>query len=59
VAWRVTLLERQQLDGLWLTGATFTAESGRFALVGSAMSAERVPEYLARLALAGGSRGTP
>jgi hypothetical protein len=47
---RVEALAREQLDGLWLTGATFTAESGRFALAGSASSPERVPEYLARLA---------
>jgi hypothetical protein len=47
---RVEALAREQLDGLWLTGATFTAESGRFSLAGSAVSAQRVPEYLARLA---------
>ena len=47
---RVEALAREQLDGLWLTGATFTAESGRFALAGSASSPKRVPEYLARLA---------
>jgi hypothetical protein len=47
---RVEALARAQLDGLWLTGATFTAESGRFALAGSALTGERVPEYLARLA---------
>ncbi len=49
-ATRVEALAREQLDGLWLNGATFTAESGRFALTGSALNAELVPLYLARLA---------
>ncbi len=47
---RVEALAREQLDGLWLKGAIFTAESGRFALNGSASNAELVPIYLARLA---------
>lgn len=47
---RLEALARQQLDGLWLTGASFTAETGRLTLAGSAVSADLVPRYLARLA---------
>jgi len=47
---RLEALAREQIDGLWLTGATFTAEPGRFALAGSALNAELVPRYLGRLA---------
>ena len=47
---RLEALAHQQLDGLWLTGASFTAESGRLTLAGSAVSADLVPRYLARLA---------
>src|SRR5208283_3102371 len=49
-ATRMEALAREQIDGLWLKGAVFTAESGRFALTGSAVNAELVPLYLARLA---------
>jgi hypothetical protein len=49
-ATRLEALAREQIDGLWLKGATFTAEPGRFALAGSAINAELVPRYLARLA---------
>lgn len=49
-ATRMEALAREQIDGLWLKGAIFTAESGRFALTGSALNAELVPLYLARLA---------
>ena len=44
-ATRMEALAREQIDGLWLKGATFTAESGRFALTGSAVNAELVPLY--------------
>jgi hypothetical protein len=47
---RIEALARQQLDGLWLKGATFTSSPGDFALTGSALSAELVPIYLAKLA---------
>jgi hypothetical protein len=47
---RLEALARAQIDGLWLKGATFTDEPGRFALAGSATNAELVPRYLARLA---------
>jgi hypothetical protein len=46
---RMAALAHQQLDGLWVTGATFSADSGRFELSGSAMSAALVPIYLGRL----------
>ena len=49
-AGRMTALARQQLDGLWLTGATFVAGSGSFELTGAAVSADLVPIYLERLA---------
>jgi hypothetical protein len=49
-ATRMEALAREQIEGLWLKGAVFTAESGRFALTGSAVNAELVPLYLARLA---------
>jgi hypothetical protein len=47
---RIEALARQQLDGLWLKGVTFTSRPGDFALTGSALSAELVPIYLAKLA---------
>jgi hypothetical protein len=47
---RIEALARQQLDGLWLKGVTFTSRPGDFALKGSALSAELVPIYLAKLA---------
>jgi hypothetical protein len=47
---RMAALAREQLDGLWVTGALFTADTGRFELSGSAQSAALVPVYLARLA---------
>lgn len=47
---RMTALARQQVDGLWLTGATFVSGSGGFELSGGAVSAELVPIYLERLA---------
>jgi hypothetical protein len=46
---RMTALARQQLDGLWLTGATFVSGSGGFELTGVAMSGDLVPIYLERL----------
>jgi hypothetical protein len=46
---RMTALARQQLDGLWLTGATFVSGSDSFELTGAAMSPDLVPIYLARL----------
>ena len=46
---RMTALARQQLDGLWLTGATFVSGSSSFELTGGAMSADLVTIYLARL----------
>jgi hypothetical protein len=46
---RMTALAHQQVDGLWLTGATFVSGSGSFELTGAAMSADLVPIYLARL----------
>jgi hypothetical protein len=47
---RMTALARQQVDGLWLTGATFVSGSGGFQLTGAAVSADLVPLYLQRLA---------
>ena len=47
---RMEALARQQVDGLWLRGAVFTAESGRLSLTGSATNPELVPIYLSRLA---------
>jgi hypothetical protein len=46
---RMAALAHQQLDGLWLTGATFVSGSDSFELTGAAMSADLVPIYLARL----------
>jgi hypothetical protein len=46
---RMTALARQQLDGLWLTGATFVSGSDNFELTGAATNADLVPMYLARL----------
>jgi hypothetical protein len=46
---RMTALARQQLDGLWLTGATFISGTGGFELSGSALRADLVPIYLGRL----------
>lgn len=47
---RMAALARQQLDGLWLRGATFSSDSGQFQISGSALRPELVPIYLARLA---------
>jgi hypothetical protein len=47
---RMTALARQQIDGLWLTGATFVSGSGALQLTGGAVSAALVPIYLERLA---------
>jgi Fimbrial assembly protein (PilN) len=47
---RMTALARQQVDGLWLTGATFVSGSGGLELTGGAVSADLVPIYLERLA---------
>jgi hypothetical protein len=49
-AGRMAALAREQLDGLWLTGAVFTADDGGFALTGEALQPELVPVYLQRLA---------
>jgi hypothetical protein len=46
---RMTALARQQLDGLWLTGAVFVSGSDGFELTGDAMSGDLVPIYLNRL----------
>jgi hypothetical protein len=46
---RMTALAHQQLDGLWLTGATFVSGSDSFELTGAALSADLVPIYLGRL----------
>jgi hypothetical protein len=46
---RMTALAHQQLDGLWLTGATFVSGSDSFELTGAALSADLVPIYLSRL----------
>jgi hypothetical protein len=46
---RMAALARQQLDGLWVTHATFTSDSAVFELAGSALSADLVPIYLGRL----------
>jgi len=46
---RMTALARQQMDGLWLTGATFVSGSDGFELTGAAMSGDLVPIYLGRL----------
>ena len=46
---RMTALAHQQLDGLWLTGATFVSDSDSFELTGGALNADLVPIYLARL----------
>jgi hypothetical protein len=47
---RMAALAHEQLDGLWLTGAVFTADADGFALTGEALRAELVPLYLQRLA---------
>jgi hypothetical protein len=52
-------LARQQLDGLWVTGAIFTADTGRFELTGSALRAALVPIYLERLAGEAALAGIP
>jgi hypothetical protein len=46
---RMTALAHQQVDGLWLTGATFVSGSDSFQLTGGALNADLVPIYLARL----------
>jgi hypothetical protein len=47
---RMAALARQQVDGLWLHGVVFSSDSAHFTLSGSALRAELVPIYLARLA---------
>jgi hypothetical protein len=47
---RMEALAHQQVDGLWIRGVVFTADSAGFALSGSAVSAALVPGYLSRLA---------
>lgn len=56
---RMAALARQQLNGLWVTGATFTADTGRFDLTGNATSAALVPIYLERLAGEAALAGIP
>jgi len=56
---RMAALAHQQLDGLWVTGATFTADTGRFELTGNANSAALVPIYLGRLAGEAALAGIP
>jgi hypothetical protein len=56
---RMAALARQQLNGLWVTGAIFTAETGRFELTGNATSAALVPIYLERLAGEAALAGIP
>jgi hypothetical protein len=56
---RMAALARQQLDGLWVTGATFTAATGRFELTGNATSADLVTIYLQRLAGEAALAGIP
>jgi hypothetical protein len=55
---RMEALAHQQIDGLWITGATFVADSGGFALSGTAVSAELVPMFLSRLAMEPALAGT-
>jgi hypothetical protein len=55
---RMTALARQQVDGLWLTGATFVSGSGGLELTGGAVSADLVPIYLERLAAEPAIAGT-
>jgi hypothetical protein len=55
---RMAALAREQLDGLWLTGAVFTSEADGFALTGEALHAELVPLYLQRLAGEAALKGT-
>jgi hypothetical protein len=57
-AGRLAALARQQLDGLWLTGVTFTADAGDLTLSGGATRAELVPTYLERLANEAALAGT-
>jgi hypothetical protein len=47
---RMEALAREQVEGLWLRGALFTADAGRMTLTGRTTNAELVPIYLARLA---------
>jgi hypothetical protein len=47
---RMAALAREQVDGLWLTGAVFSSEADGFALTGEALRADLVPLYLQRLA---------
>jgi hypothetical protein len=56
---RMAALARQQLDGLWVTGATFIGDTGRFELTGNAKSAALVPVYLKRLASEAALAGIP
>jgi hypothetical protein len=57
-AGRMAALARQQLDGLWLRGVTFSSDSGQFQISGSALRPELVPIYLARLASEDALAGT-
>jgi hypothetical protein len=47
---RMEALAHQQMDGLWIRAAVFTADPTVFALSGSAFSADLVPAFLSRLA---------
>jgi hypothetical protein len=55
---RMEALARQQVEGLWLRGAVFSADSGRMTLSGRTTSADLVPIYLAKLAGEGALAGT-
>ncbi len=55
---RMEALAHQHVDGLWVTGATFTAASHGFALTGSAVTADLVPLYLQALATEPALKGT-
>jgi hypothetical protein len=57
-AGRLAALAHQQLDGLWLTGVTLTADADELTLSGRATSAELVPIYLERLATEAAFSGT-
>jgi len=42
-------LARQRLEGVWLTSITLAGESGDLSLVGKALRADLVPQYIDRL----------
>jgi len=42
-------LARQRLEGVWLMSITLTGDSGELSLVGKALRAELVPQYIDRL----------